>query len=312
VIASAVVRSTLVRLALAVPTFIGITFVTFALMHAAPGDPAAMRMGTSVQPAAEAELRRTLDLDAPFARRYLAWLGHTVRFDFGTSWSDGRAVRDRIAQALPTTFALALIAVVLIYGFAVPLGWALAAGRGRAWRIPLEAAMFAVYGVPTAAAAMLALRAGAPYGSASLLALVVAAGCIAYPQVVRVARVERAALLDTLTQDFILVARSKGASEARVFIRHALPAIAPALVALLSTELPVLLSGSVLVEAVFGLRGLGGLAWDAVVARDRPLLLGLASTSALVALGAVLIADLLSLWLDPRLREESATAKEAA
>ncbi len=156
------------------------------------------------------------------------------------------------------------------------------------------------YGVPAAAVALLLLRLGAPYGR-GLGPLCAAAACLAAGHSLGLAQVHRAALLEELGRDYVTTARAKGAGPARAYAHALANALIP-LVTLLSLDLPALLSGSVLVEAVFGVPGLGLLGFDAVLTRDYPVLLGLTSLGALVTLLCLLFGDLLSAAIDPRLR----------
>jgi peptide/nickel transport system permease protein len=293
------------RLALLPLVLLGISLLTFVLIHVAPGSPE-MRSGGSRGVSAEslAAFRRAYRLDEPLPARYAAWLWRSVRLDFGDSLVDGRPVRAKIAEALPATLALALLATLFAYAVAVVGGALLAARDGRPGARVAGAALYVVYGVPSAATAMLLLSWGAPYGSGG--ATVAGAACLALATSVRLMRHQRSALLEALRADYVRTARATGAGEWRVLFRHALPNALLPMVTLLGAELPALLSGSVIIEQVFGLRGLGALGYDAVLARDYPLLLGLTTVGALATLLGVLAADFTYGLLDPRLRERVA------
>jgi peptide/nickel transport system permease protein len=294
--------SVLRRLALAVPTLAGITLVTFMLMHLAPGDPAEVRAGQGRGASAEtvAALRAEYQLERPLVPRYLAWAGRSLQLDFGRSFVDGRPVRDKIGEALPVTLALALIAAGLAYALAVPLGSLLAVAERRAWVRVLSVALAFAYAVPAAAVGLCLLRLGAPYGGRGW-ALVAAASCLALATLVRISRYQRAALLEALRADYVRTARAKGGGLATE-LAHALRNALLPTVTLLGVEVPSLLSGSVIVEQVFGVHGLGLMTFDAVLARDYPVLLGLTTLAALVTLAGVLLADLAYGLIDPRLR----------
>jgi peptide/nickel transport system permease protein len=293
------------RLALLPFTLVGITLFTFVLVHLAPGDPATLRAGNSrgVTPESIAALRAEYGLDRPLPIQYADWLGRSLRFDFGRSFVDGRPVAARIAEALPVTLGLALLAVALAYLIAVPLGCLLALGEGRRSLRLLEALMALAYAVPTIAIGLLLLRLGAPFGGRTPLALAVAAGCLSLTTVIRVSRHQRSALLSALRADYIQTVRAKGAGP-RTVLEHALRNALLPVVTLLGAELAALLSGSVLVEQLFGIQGLGLLAFDSVLARDYPVLLGLTTLTALLTLVAVLLVDLTYRLVDPRLGEK--------
>lgn len=295
------------RLALVPVTLVGITLVTFLLLHLAPGDPAAVRAGQGRGVTAEsiAQLRHEYGLDRPLAAQYASWLGRSLVLDFGNSLTDGRPVRDKMLEALPRTVALALLSTLISYLIAVPLGVWLAA---RERRRPAKLAVWLLYGLyalPTAAVALLALRAGAPYGGdfASLLA---GAACLSLATLVRLSRHQRSAMLEALRADWVRTARAVGAGERRLLFVHALPNALLPMITLLAGELPALLSGSVIVEQVFGIRGLGLLGFDAVLARDYPTLLGLTMLGAVLTLAGVLAADAGYGLIDPRLKERAA------
>ena len=300
--------SAILRRLVVVPlTLVGITLVTFALLHALPGDAALVRAGTSrgASPESMAAMRHQYGLDRPLAAQYADWLARSARRDFGDSLVDGRPVRAKIGAALPVTLLLALLAATLAFGVAVPLGAALGWFDGRAWARGSSAALYVVYALPVAAVAMLVLRAGAPWGARTLAGMLPAAACLALAETVKLARYQRGAVLDALAADYATTIRAKGGGALRV-LGHALRnALLPS-VTLLGSELPALLSAGVIVEQVFGLHGIGMMAFDAVMARDVPLLLGITTVGAVATLAAVLAADLAYGVVDPRLRGRSA------
>ena len=300
--------SAIARRLVVVPlTLVGITLVTFALLHALPGDAALVQAGTSrgASPESLAAMRHEYGLDRSLPAQYVDWLARSARLDFGDSLVDGRPVRAKIAEALPTTLLLALLAATLAFGVAVPLGAALGWFDRRAWARGSSAALYVVYALPVAAVAMLVLRAGAPWGARTLAGMLPAAACLALAETVKLARYQRGALLDALAADYVTTARAKGAGT-RGVVTHALRnALLPS-VTLFGSELPALLSAGVIVEQVFGLHGIGMMAFDAVMTRDVPLLLGITTVGAVATLVAVLAADVAYGLVDPRLRGRSA------
>ena len=295
------------RLAVVPLTLFGITLVTFALLHALPGDAVLVQAGTSrgASPESLAAMRHQYGLDRPLPAQYADWLARSARLDFGDSLVDGRPVRAKIAAALPTTLALALLAAALAFGVAVPLGAALGWFDRRRWARGSSAALYVFYALPIAAVAMLVLRAGAPWGARTLVGMLPAAACLALAESVKLARYQRGAVLDALAADYVTTARAKGNGPAGV-VAHALRNALLPTVTLLGSELPALLSASVIVEQVFGLHGIGMMAFDAVMARDVPLLLGITTVGAVATLAAVLAADLAYGLVDPRLKGRSA------
>lgn len=295
------------RLAVVPLVLLGVTLVTFALVHALPGDAALVQAGTArgASPESLAAMRAAYGLDRPLPAQYASWLARSARLDFGDSIVDGRPVRAKIAEALPTSLALALLAVTLAFGVAVPLGTALGWLDRRAWARATSAALYGIYALPVAAVALLVLRAGGPWGARTLLGMLPAAAALALAETVKLARYQRGALLDALATDYVTTARAKGLGPAGVALHALRNALLPT-VTLVGSELPALLSAAVVVEQVFGLHGIGMMAFDAVMTRDVPLLLGITTVGALVTLAAVLAADLAYGLVDPRLRGRAA------
>ena len=295
------------RLAVVPLTLVGITLVTFALVHALPGDAALVQAGTSrgASPESLAAMRRQYGLDRPLAAQYAAWLVRSARLDFGDSFVDGRPVRDEIAAALPTSLALALLAAALAFAVAVPLGVALGWLDRRPLVRAASSALYVAYALPVAAVALLVLRAGAPWGARTVAGMLPAAAVLALAEIVKLARYQRGALVDALAADYVTTARAKGRGPAGVIV-HALRNSLLPMVTLVGSELPWLLSAGVVVEQVFGLHGIGRMAFDAVLARDVPLLLGITTVGAVATLAGVLAADVAYGLVDPRLRGRSA------
>jgi len=291
------------RLAVVPLVLVGITLVTFALLHALPGDAALVQAGTSrgASPESLAAMRRQYGLDRPLPAQYAAWLARSARLDFGDSLTDGQPVRAKIAAALPTTLALALLAAALAFGVAVPLGAALGFFDRRPWVRASSTALYVAYALPVAAVALLILRAGAPWGARTLAGIFPAAAVLALAETVKLARYQRGALLDALAAEYIVTARAKGLGPAGV-VAHALRNALLPMVTLVGSELPALLSAAVIVEQVFGLHGIGMMAFDAVMMRDVPLLLGITTVGAVATLVAVFAADVAYGLVDPRLR----------
>ena len=293
------------------PTLLGITLVTFALMQAAPGDPASLRAGEGrgATPERIADYRALAGLDRPFLERYGQWLVRSAGLDFGLSTSDGRPARTRVAEALPVTVALGSLAALLALGCALGIGTWSAARRGRRDEQVVGLILSVAYGVPAAVIALLLIRAGAPLSNAgsghlpSLRELLAPAVCLALPSVVVLARHHRAALVTALTADYVRTARAVGASPRRALLGHALRNAMLPLVTLSGTLVPALLSGSVVVERIFGLHGVGMLGCDALLDRDYPTLMALTTLAALLTVAGSLAADAGAWLLDPRLRQ---------
>ena len=300
------------RLGLLVPTLWGITLVTFLLIHLAPGDPAAAQLdGTSLSRSALIEFRHTMGLDLPLHVQYAHWLGRLARFDFGNSLHDGRPVLAKIAEALPHTALLAALALLLIVVVAVPLGVHGALNPGSRTERVGQGALFALHALPSFFVAVLLIEllcGGSGFGLdlfpmqglGSPAHLVLPVFCLAYGAWATLARQVRTALAEALAQEPIRTARAMGLSEARVVWVHGLRhAIVPALT-VLGVLVPNLLGGSVIVETIFGIPGVGLLGFQAVTGRDYNTLMGVATVVALVTLLSNLAVDVVCAALDPR------------
>jgi peptide/nickel transport system permease protein len=313
------------RLAASALLLLLVLTLTFVLVHAAPGDPfATLLENPRVPPGYRQHLEELYGLDRPLPSQYAAWLGAAVRGDWGLSLSNQRPVAQVIGEALPATALLALTALAIEYLLAVPLGlWAARRAGGAADHL-IRAVSLVVFSLPVFWLALMAVLAFAyllPIFPASSLhspgAELLAPGArlldllrhLALPATVLgvaaaggTARFVRNGLLDVLGQDYIRAARARGLSEARVMVVHALRnALAP-LLQLLGVSLPVLLNGSLVIEVIFAWPGLGRVAFQAITARDYPVILATTTLTGLLVILGNLLADVLHAAADPRLR----------
>jgi peptide/nickel transport system permease protein len=272
------------------------------------------------------DLTRGERLTGFFTRtQYARWLSRLLSGDFGESSYFRRRAWDVISERLPVTLWLNLAALLLAYLAGIPLGVFSAARRGSPVDRTIGVGLLLLYSLPVywvglvlvttlgglEGAALFpsgGLRSfrpeDAPLGSAWLdvawhAALPVL--CLAYGALAVVSRYQRAGMVEVLGQDYIRTARSKGLGEGRVIWRHGLPNGALPVINLLGLQVPFLLSGSVIVETIFDLPGLGSLALLAIHQHDTNVLMGLISLTAVLTLGGLLLADLLMIWVDPRI-----------
>jgi peptide/nickel transport system permease protein len=305
--------------------------ITFALIRAAPGDPATFLVPPSASAADAARLRGELGLDRSLPVQYARWASDMLHGNLGESFSLHQPVATAIRDALPVSIGLGAASLILTFLIGVPIGVAQAARRGRMLDRLLTIATTLVYAAPSfwLALALIALFTygaaewGLPpslrlpafglhapglelHGVASLLDLlrhaILPVFILTAVGAAGIARYVRSSVSDVLSQDFVRTARAKGATPSRVYFRHVLATVLPALVVLFALSLPGLVAGSIFVESVFAWPGMGRLMVNAIVARDYPLVMGAAAVYAVVVLSANLVGDLALPLVDPRRR----------
>jgi peptide/nickel transport system permease protein len=310
-------RFLLQRLLALLATLLVASLVVFLVMEVLPGDPAALMLGVGARPDTLAALRAELGLDRPLAWRYLAWVGGLLTGDLGRSYTYGVPVAALIADRVTLSLPLALLAITLSTALAIPLGVLAAARRNRP--ADLGVMGFAQLGVavPNFWFALLLillfsvklgwLPAGGFPGwvaglGPALQALLLPAIALALPQAAILARVTRSAMLETLGEDYIRTARAKGLTRTATLWRHALRNAMIPVVTIMGLQFSFLLAGTIIIENVFYLPGLGRLIFQAIAQRDlivvRDLVVLLAATVVVVNF----LVDLAYLAIDPRLR----------
>ncbi len=307
------------RLALIGPMFLGSTLLIFVLMRLLPGDVIDQLMGLegTLGGEARATLRRLLGLDAPVHVQYLRWLGDLARLDLGVSLRTSQPVRDALAQRLPVTVELALLAVLFSLLLAVPLGLLSAIFRNRF--VDSAARLFGLVGLsmPVFWLAALLILAGASFlhwlppvvyvpfwedPAQNLRQMAFPTLALGLSLVAVVMRMTRSSMLEVLGQDYIQTARAKGATEWAIVLRHALKNALIPVVTIVGVQFGYLLGGSVVVEQIFGLPGLGFMLLNAIYQRDYPVVQGTVVFVALFFILVNLAVDLLYGALDPRVR----------
>ena len=299
--------------------------VTFFLIHLAPGDPTHLLTGDTMSGQAAERLRAVYGLDRPLGEQYLTWLRSVVLAgDWGVSFLYGRPVVPLLLEVFPATALLAFAALLVQYGVGFPLGVAAARRRGRPADAAIRVGSLVLYSMPTFWLGLMAIlvfayqwpvlpashmrsvgagELGAWGRAADLLAhLALPALTLGLTLAGATVRFVRNRMIEVLQEDYVRTARAKGLSERRVVWVHALRNAVVPVVQLLGISVPMLLNGSLIVEVVFSWPGLGRTTFQALVARDYPVILAAtAFTGALVVAGN-LVADLLHAAVDPRVR----------
>ncbi len=310
------------RLLLAVPTLFGITVLSFAVMHLAPGDPVALYVGEAndTGPADIAALREAYALDQPLPLQYTAWLGHIARGDLGRSLLYKRPVAEMIAMALPNTLQLSLLALAVSLAVGIPLGLLAARYRGTPvdhairvlgatghavpafWLGLLFILVFSVQLRLFPVGGMLTTGAGSWDLGDRLRHLVGPVLVLAMAGIANYSRYVRTETLDALRQDFIRTARAKGLSEHSVLYAHALRNALLPIVTALGAVLAHLVSGSIVVEQVFAWPGMGRMSFDAARAKDYPVVMAVVLIVSALLILSFLVRDVAYGLVDPRVR----------
>jgi len=315
------------RLGLMIPLLLGITLVSFVVIHLAPGTPTDMQTTLNPKASLEAQkrLRELYGLDKPLMVQYWDWLSRLSKLDFGRSFSsDRRPVWDKIKERIGITLGLNLMSLIIILGVAIPIG-VIAAYRAHSWFDKgTTLLVFFGFAMPTFWLALLLIMFFGVYldwlpisgltslnfnqltlwqkiqdlaAHVTLPVLVAAFGGLA-----GMSRYMRGNMLEVIRQDYIITARAKGLPERVVIFKHALRNALLPVITILGLSVPALIGGSVIFESIFAIPGMGQLFYGAVMARDYPLVMGELVIGAVLTLLGNMLADVGYALVDPRIR----------
>ena len=316
-------RYILRRILIAIPLLLGITFISYAIINMAPGDPVDMLMNPAAIVSAEdlAARKKALGLDKPMPVRYVIWLNEMAHGNMGYSYLTRRPVSSLISERIGPTVQLMGIALLVSITVSIPLGvlsaikqyslgdflgtilafWAISIpsfflALGLIYLLSLKLGM-----LPTAGMATM----GAPFSLTDrLLHLVLPVTVLGFSEAASLMRYTRSSMLEVIRQDYITTARGKGLRERGVVYGHALRNALLPIITLLGLSIPRLFGGAVIVEQVLQWPGIGTLTIQAVLARDYPLLMGINFIAATLVLLGNLLADIGYALADPRIRCE--------
>ena len=324
------------RLLLIIPAFIGISLITFLVVQLAPGSPVylKLRKGESALSSDAAsqkvieDTKKLYGLDKPILVRYGLWLGKLLTFDFGNSYKDQRPVRTKILETLPVTLQIEIIVVLLVYLISIPIG-VFSATHQHSWIDKcITFVLFVLYSLPSFWVAMLLIvflgggrflnwfpitqlnsigADGWPWYqwlADRIWHLVLPVFCLTYAGLAGLSRFARAGMVDVIRQDYIRTARAYGFAEKVVIFKYAMRNSLIPIITLLATLLPELIAGSVIIESIFSIPGMGRLGYEALLSRDYPLVMGVLSISAFLTLLGLILSDILYALVDPRIKFE--------
>jgi peptide/nickel transport system permease protein len=305
------------RLLYLVPVLVAVSLLTFLIASLLPGDLAYVILGDQATPDKVAALRHDMGLDQPILWRYLSWLGHVLQGDFGRSFRTGQTVLQVVSERLPVSLELMFLAELAALAIGIPLAIACAVRSGSAFDRFMTGTAFSMLSVPAFLGAILLIYLFAvelrwlpatgyvPFGEDSignLRCFVLPALTLALGEWPVLMRVLRSDMIATLQEDYIAMARAKGLKPSRILLVHALKPSSLTLITVTGINIGRLIGGTVIVESIFALPGIGRVLLGAIYTRDLIILQGVVL---FVALGYVLmnfIVDMLYAVLDPRIR----------
>ncbi|MGI6163638.1 MAG: ABC transporter permease [Bacillota bacterium] len=314
------------RLLQIIPLLIGISIINFFIMHLAPGDPVLLLTDRNATQEEVARIRALYGLDEPLHVQYVKWLTRVLKGDFGRSFIDGRPVLDHIMDRLPYTLYLNFLVMILIYLFSIPIGITSAlkqyskfdhivtffAFLGQAlpsfwfallliYAVGIKSSWLPISGVATIGVSL------KRYGLWAVIAdrakyLILPVTVISLGSMAGITRYMRSSMLEVIRQDYIRTARAKGLPERVVIRKHALRNALLPIVTLLGFELPLLFSGSAIIETIFSWPGLGLLSVRAVFQRDYQVVMALNMIGAFLMVAGNFLSDILYVLVDPRIK----------
>lgn len=297
------------RILVAASVAVTVSIASFLMLRLS-GDLATAIAGPEATAVQIEAIRRQYGLDEPLLAQFLSWAWKALHLDFGNSFYFRERVSDLIASRMPVTLTLGVVALLVALFVAVPLG-VLAAVKRDTW-IDRAALFVSVLGqaMPSFWFSLtlimifsVNLRWLPVSGAATWKHFILPAIALGYYAMPAVMRLTRNGMLEVLSSDYVRTARAKGLPPRKILIRHALRNAAIPVIALAAVQFGFMLGGSIVIEAVFSLQGLGQLAWESIARNDFPVVQAIVLTLAVIYIGLTLAADLLNAALDPRLRQ---------
>jgi peptide/nickel transport system permease protein len=315
------------RLLMMIPLIIGITLITFVVIHLAPGSPIDVQtdFNPKASPEAKERFRAYYGLDKPLHVQYLIWMKRLMTLDFGPSMSaDGRPVIDKIKESLPITISINLLSLLLVLAIAIPIG-IFSATHQYSW-VDKATTVFVFIGfaMPTFWLALILMilfgikLQWLPISSLYSFGfeymsfwdkvldltrhLILPVSVSAFTSLAGMSRFMRGNMLEVIRQDYITTARSKGLPEYKVIYKHALRNAIMPVITILGLSLPAMIGGSVIFESIFAIPGMGRLFYTAVWTRDYNTVMGILVIGAFLTLLGNLLADISYALVDPRIR----------
>jgi ABC-type dipeptide/oligopeptide/nickel transport system permease component len=300
------------RLLIAIPVLLLTALLVFSALHLAGGDPVLMLTHPNASQETKDAVRAKLGLDKPLPVQFVTYMSNVIQGDLGRSISSRKEVSELISEKLLVTAELGLSAFLLAYTLAIPLGMVAALNHNKF--LDWFTMFWALLGVSVAGfwlGLMLMYVFSAqlkwlpPTGHGGIEYLILPTLALALPRVGRIARITRSSLLEVIGQDYIRTARAKGLTERAMVMRHALRNALIPIISLMGLDLGYIVGGAVVIEAVFARPGIGDMMLRAIYSRDFPVLQGCMFVLALAIILSNILADLVYVVVDPRIRHEA-------
>lgn len=299
------------RIIYLIPVIIGVTFVTFILFLVVPGDPVRLALGNHPDPALQARIEHELGMDLPWYIRYFRYLGKSVTGDLGNSIRTGEPVTKVIIERLPATITLALAAMLFAIVIGVPAG-IVSATKQYSWVDNLFM-LVALIGISMPIfvlglllllifVSLLRIVPGSGFGDGQLIYIILPAIALGTIPMALISRMTRSSILEVMRSDYVRTARSKGLSEGKVILKHALKNALIPVVTVIGNHFAYLLAGAIITERVFNWPGLGTATMTAIEQRDFPVAMGIVLFIAAIFVVSNLIVDVSYAFIDPRVR----------
>lgn len=308
------IEFTIRRITATIPVLLGILLVAFVVLYLIPGNPAQTVAGPRANAEALERISREMGLDLPLHSRFFNYLSRVVRGDLGTSVVTGLPVSNSILEKLPYTIKLAAIAMAISIFLGIMAGILGAIYQGR-WPDRFVT-ILSVGGisVPVFLSGLIFLYvfavklrwfpASGFRAEGSLMPFILPAVTLGIRSAAFLARIVRSSMIEVLNQDFIRTARAKGLSPTRILFRHGLFNALVPVITVIGLDFSSYLNGSVIVETIFGLPGIGRFAMDSILKRDYPVIQGIVLVGAFVFIMINLLVDLLYAAINPKIRDE--------
>ena len=306
-----------VKLVELILTLLLVSFMTFAAFSVIPGDAASVMLGSDATPEQISSLRAELGLDRPMAEQYFSWLGGMITGDMGRSVSFGTDVSTLIGERMPVTLGLSFFALIMVIGISYPLAMISSRKPGKFADYVCSVLGHILFAIPPFVLSLLMiLLSSAVFGIFTVgnyvqpsvnfglyvSCLIMPAFCIALPKIAMTFKFLRTSMISQLASDHVRTAKSHGLSDIKIMFTHVLPNSNVSAITVISIVLSDILGGSLIVEQVFNLPGLGRLLLSGISRRDFPLLSGMVFYLALITVLLYFLSDIISALSDPRIR----------